>query len=171
MSSSVKKKVEELRNKILESDYNYYVLAKPTISDLEYDLLYKELEKLENENPNLITPDSPTQRVGSDLTKVFNSVQHKIPMLSLSNSYNEEELINFDRRVKEGLPSNEIVEYVAELKIDGVSVAIKYENGSLITAATRGDGSTGEEVTNNIKTIKSIPLKTDLSKLGEVGLN
>lgn len=170
MSNSVKEKIEELRNKIREHDYNYYVLAKPSVSDYEYDLLYKELEKLESENPKLITPDSPTRRVGSDLTKVFNPVQHKIPMLSLSNSYNEEELINFDRRAREGLPSTEIIEYVAELKIDGVSVSLKYENGILKTAATRGDGTTGEEVTTNVKTIRSVPLKVNIDKAKEYDL-
>jgi len=170
MSKLLKEKIEELRNKIREYDYNYYILAKPSVPDYEYDIIYKELEKLEKENPDLITPDSPTQRVGSDLTKVFNQVQHKIPMLSLSNSYSEDELINFDRRVREGLPSNEIPEYVAELKIDGVSVSIKYENGILKTAATRGDGTTGEEVTTNIKTIRSIPLNVNLQKAKEYDL-
>lgn len=170
MSNTAKEKIEILRNKIREHDYNYYVLANPSINDYDYDKLYKELENLENENPNLISPDSPTQRVGSDLTKVFNSVEHKIPMLSLSNSYSEEELINFDRRVKEGLPSNVVVEYVAELKIDGVSVSLKYENGILKTAATRGDGSTGEEVTANVKTIRSVPLKVNLSNTDNYSL-
>lgn len=171
MSNSIKNKIEDLRAKIREYDYNYYVLAKPSVSDYEYDLLYKELEKIENEHPELVTPDSPTQRVGSDLTKVFNSVEHKTPMLSLSNSYNEEELVNFDRRVREGLPSSEIVEYVCELKIDGVSASLRYENGYLITAATRGDGTTGEEVTANVKTIRSIPLKVDIEKEKNYDLN
>ena len=164
MSSSVEKKIEELRNQIIRHDYNYYVLAEPVISDENYDKLVKELEKLETENPHLITPDSPTQRVGKDLTKEFNPVKHKIPMLSLANSYDEQDLIDFDRRVKESLPEAEKVEYVVELKIDGASVSINYVDGLLNTAATRGDGTVGEEVTNNIKTIRSIPLKIDLSK-------
>ena len=164
MPQSIEKKIEELREQILKHDYNYYVLAEPVISDENYDKLFKELEKLETENPQLITPDSPTQRVGKDLTKEFNPVKHKIPMLSLANSYDEEDLIDFDRRVKESLPEAEKVEYVVELKIDGASVSINYADGLLKTAATRGDGSVGEEVTNNIKTIRSVPLKIDLSK-------
>ena len=164
MSQSVEKKIEELREQILKHDYNYYVLAEPVISDENYDKLFKELEKLETENPQLITPDSPTQRVGKDLTKEFNPVKHKIPMLSLANTYDEHDLFDFDRRVKESLPETEKVEYVVELKIDGASISINYADGLLKTAATRGDGSVGEEVTNNIKTIRSVPLKIDLSK-------
>jgi len=133
-------------------------------SDENYDKLVKELEKLETENPDLITPDSPTQRVGKDLTKEFNPVKHKIPMLSLANTYDEQDLFDFDRRVKESLSDSEQVEYVVELKIDGASVSINYVNGILKTAATRGDGTTGEEITNNIKTIRSIPLTIDLNK-------
>ncbi len=156
MSVSAEKKIEELRKQILKHDYNYYVLAEPVISDENYDKLIKELEKLETENPHLITSDSPTQRVGKDLTKEFNPVKHKIPMLSLANSYDEQDLIDFDRRVKESLPASEKVEYVVELKIDGASVSINYVDGFLKTAATRGDGTVGEEVTNNIKTIRSV---------------
>ena len=164
MASSVEKRIEELRNEINKHDYNYYVLAEPVISDQNYDKLVKELEKLENENPHLITPDSPTQRVGKDLTKEFNPVKHKISMLSLSNTYDEQDLYDFDRRVREGLPENEKIEYVVELKIDGASVSINYVDGRLKTAATRGDGIIGEEITNNVKTIRSIPLKIELSK-------
>ena len=164
MASSVEKRIEELRNEINKHDYNYYVLAEPVISDQNYDKLVKELEKLESENPHLITPDSPTQRVGKDLTKEFNPVKHKISMLSLSNTYDEQDLYDFDRRVREGLPENEKVEYVVELKIDGASVSINYVDGKLKTAATRGDGIIGEEITNNVKTIRSIPLKIELSK-------
>ena len=159
MSSSIEKKIESLRERIREHDYNYYVLTQPVISDREYDKLVKELEELETEHPELITPDSPTQRVGSDLTKDFKPVEHKIPMLSLSNTYSKEELIDFDRRVKEGLSEDERVEYLVELKIDGASVSINYVNGFLKTATTRGDGTIGEEITNNVKTIKSVPLK------------
>ena len=159
MAVNVIKRIEELKEIINDHDYHYYVLAEPVIKDEEYDRLYKELEKLENDNPYLITPDSPTQRVGKDLTKAFNSVTHKIPMLSLANSYDEEDVLDFDRRVREALPQNEKVEYVVELKIDGASVSLNYVNGTLKTAATRGDGTTGEEITNNVKTIRSIPLK------------
>lgn len=173
MSSNIEKRIEELREQIRFHDYNYYVLAEPKIKDEEYDKLYKELEKLESENPELITSDSPTQRVGSDLTKEFKPIEHKIPMLSLSNTYNQDELYDFDRRVREGIGNPKEVEYVTELKIDGVSVSIRYENGNMITAATRGDGTVGEEITNNVKTIRSVPLKLhklkkskyDLSKL------
>ncbi len=164
MSQSVEKRIKELRGQILKHDYNYYVLAEPVISDEKYDQLLKELEKLENEKPHLVTPDSPTQRVGKDLTKEFNAVKHKITMLSLANSYDEKDLIDFDRRVKESLSESEKVEYVVELKIDGASVSINYLDGLLKTAATRGDGTIGEEVTNNIKTIRSIPLRIDISK-------
>jgi DNA ligase (NAD+) len=159
MPSHIEKKIELIREQIRGHDYKYYVLAQPAISDEEYDALLKELEALEKENPELITPDSPTQRVASDLTKLFKPVEHKIPMLSLSNTYSEDELYDFDRRVKEGLNKGEKVDYLVELKIDGASVSINYVNGLLKTAATRGDGTTGEEITNNVRTIKSVPLK------------
>ncbi len=159
MPSAIEKKIEALREQIRGHDYKYYVLAQPAISDREYDKLIKELETLEAEHPELITPDSPTQRVGSDLTKDFKPIEHKIPMLSLSNTYSEEELFDFDRRVKDGLPEGEKVEYLVELKIDGASVSINYVNGFLRTASTRGDGTVGEEITNNVRTINSVPLK------------
>lgn len=172
MSTEVQKRIEQLRELIREHDYKYYVLAQPTISDYEYDMLIKELEVLEEANPDLITEDSPTQRVGKDITKEFKPVTHSIPMLSLANTYSEEELFDFDRRVREGL-NGESPQYVVELKIDGVSVSMKYENGVLRTAATRGDGVIGEEITTNIRTVKSVPLKlknlssieTDLSAI------
>jgi len=159
MSSAIEKKINSLREVIREHDYKYYVLAEPVISDEEYDKLLKELDKLETENPALITPDSPTQRVGNDLTKEYKPAEHKVPMLSLSNTYSEDELYDFDRRVKEGLASEDKVEYLVELKIDGASVSINYVNGYLKTASTRGDGTIGEEITSNVRTIKSIPLK------------
>lgn len=159
MQKPIQHKIEELRAKIVECDYNYYVLAQPTIDDFEYDRIYAELVKLEKENPQFITPDSPTQRVGSDLTKIFNSVEHSSPMLSLSNTYNRDEIFDFDRKVRENLPHKAKIEYVTELKIDGASVSIHYVEGKLVTAATRGDGTIGEEITANVKTIKSVPLK------------
>ncbi len=159
MADKVENRIEELREKIRENDYKYYVLAEPSISDEEYDKLIKDLEKLEVENPQLVTPDSPTQRVGKDLTKDFKPVVHKVPMLSLANTYNEEELFDFDRRVHSGLPEGEKVEYVVEPKIDGASVSLNYVNGYLKTAATRGDGIVGEEITINVKTIKAVPLR------------
>lgn len=164
MSSEVEKKIYELREKIREHNYRYYVLTDPTISDKNYDELLKELEQLEQENPELISPDSPTQRVGTDLTKDFKPVEHMVPMLSLSNTYNEDELFDFDKRVKDSFPENENVEYVVEPKIDGASVSLHYVEGKLLTAATRGDGQIGEEITNNVKTIRSVPLQINKSK-------
>lgn len=158
MSITVQKRILELRELINKYDYQYYVLAESSIGDQEYDFLFKELQKLESENPQYITNDSPTQRVAKDLTKDFPPVEHQFPMLSLANTYNFDELRDFDRRVREGLNKSDEVEYVVEYKIDGVSVSITYVDGSLSKAATRGDGTIGEEVTANIKTIKSIPL-------------
>lgn len=159
MTESVEKKIQKLREEINKYDYYYYVLAQPLISDEEYDKLYKELEKLEAENPHLITPDSPTQRVGKDLTKEFRPINHLVPMLSLANTYDEQDVYDFDRRVREGLPEGEKIEYVVEYKIDGASVSLRYINGKLYTAATRGDGTVGEEIMNNVKTIRSVPLQ------------
>ncbi|MBA4250368.1 MAG: DNA ligase [Chlorobiaceae bacterium] len=159
MFDSVENRINQLRDEIIKHDYSYYVLNDPTISDYQYDLLFKELEKLEFENPHLITDFSPTQRVGKDLTKNFPSHQHQFQMLSLSNTYSEEELYDFDRRVKDNLSADEKIEYVVEYKIDGASVSLTYLNGNLQVAATRGDGITGETVTQNIKTIKSVPLQ------------
>ncbi len=169
MTQNIKKRIEQLRESIREHDYNYYVLTEPSISDYEYDKMMKELEKLEADNPELITPDSPTQRVGKDLTKDFKPIIHQVPMLSLANTYNEEELFDFDRRVREALPFGEKVEYVVEMKMDGASVSINYVDGYLKTAATRGDGTVGEEITTNIKTIRSVPLK--LKKPASVSFN
>lgn len=171
MPENISKYIEELREKIREHEYRYYILLSPSISDNEFDKLMNELIKLEQKYPHLITPDSPTQRVGSDLTKEFNPVEHVTPMLSLSNTYNESEIIDFDRRVREALPSNAKVEYITELKIDGISVSLKYLNGLLQSAATRGDGVIGEEITNNVKTIKSIPLKIKDELIRKNGLN
>jgi len=158
MKKNPQQRIEELRELIREHDYNYHVLAQPSITDFEYDQLLNELIQLEKNHPQLISQDSPTQRVGSDLTKEFKPVQHRIPMLSLSNTYSEEELYDFDRRVREGLPKGETPEYVCELKIDGLSVSLRYINSKLNIAATRGDGTIGEEVTNNVKTIRAVPL-------------
>ncbi|MEE9432224.1 MAG: NAD-dependent DNA ligase LigA [Melioribacteraceae bacterium] len=161
MKKNVECEINELREKIREYDYNYYVLAESKVSDFNYDKLLKELEILETSNPQLITNDSPTQRVGSDLTKNFPSVKHNTPMLSLANSYNEDDLLDFDKRIKNMLDTNDEIEYVCELKIDGVSISLVYENNKLTRAITRGDGTAGEDVTNNIKTIRSIPLSVD----------
>ena len=171
MSDKILKKITELRELITKHEYNYYVLSQPTISDKEYDMLMKELEKIEVENPGLITPDSPTQRVGKNLTKDFRPVEHPIPMLSLANTYNEKDLIDFDRKVKDALPENETVNYVVELKIDGASISINYKDGFINVAATRGDGNVGEDVTANVKTIKSVPLKVDTKISKAIPLN
>lgn len=164
MNNTVEKRIEELKEKIRDLDYNYYVLSESKVSDYEYDQLFKELKKLEEENPHLITNDSPTQRVGSDLTKDFLPVKHSTPMLSLANSYDESELFDFDKRIKNILKINSDIEYVTELKIDGLSISLVYEKGKFKQAATRGDGQTGEDVTNNVKTIKTVPLKVNSSK-------
>lgn len=171
MSDEVRKRINELREEIRKHEYHYYVEADPKISDNEFDNLMDELKSLEEKYPGLVTPDSPSQRVGSDLTKDFPPVEHTVPMLSLSNTYNQEELYDFDRRVRDGLDGDDDIEYVTEMKIDGVSVSIRYENGKLKTAATRGDGTVGEEITNNVKTIRSVPLNVDLNKASGYDLN
>jgi DNA ligase (NAD+) len=171
MSSKIEKEIKSLRKTVSEHDYRYHVLADPIISDVEYDTLLKKLEKLESEHPEFITKDSPTQRVGQDLTKEFNPVRHKVPMLSLANTYNEKELFDFDRRVREALADNEKVEYIVEFKIDGASVSLNYVNDVLDTAATRGDGTVGEEITNNVRTMKTIPLRLHYNKSTSYKLN
>ena len=153
-----KQEIERLRKLINQYDYEYYVLVQPSISDYEYDMLMKKLEALEAQFPELKTPDSPTQRVSGQPTKEFPVVRHRKPMLSLSNTYNEAEIRDFDRRVRSLLEPDEPYEYVCELKIDGVAMSLIYENGLLSRAVTRGDGEQGDDVTNNVKTIRSIPL-------------
>lgn len=157
MSESVKHKIEELSRKIEEHNYKYYVEAQPVISDYEFDKLLEELIQLEKEHPEYIKPDSPSQRVGGQITKEFKAVKHKYPMLSLGNTYSEEELSDFDERVKKIIGTD--YEYVCELKYDGVAIGLTYKKGVLVQAVTRGDGEKGDDVTTNAKTIKSIPLK------------
>ena len=154
-------RLEELKKLIREHDYNYYVLDDPQISDYAYDLLMQELLEIENAHPELLTADSPSQRVGGKAVDEFPSFTHRTPLLSLGNSYGEEDLREFDRRVKNDLGVDK-VEYAVEYKIDGLSIALSYQNGILVTGATRGDGYVGEDVTNNIKTVKNIPLKLRL---------
>ncbi len=149
-------RIAELTQQLNEYNHQYYVLSQPTISDFEFDTLLKELEQLETENPTLAAPNSPTKRVGGDITKKFETLKHKYPMLSLSNSYSLEEIEEFDARVRKTIGQE--VEYVCELKYDGVAIGISYENGQLVRAVTRGDGEKGEVVTANVRTIKSIPL-------------
>ena len=152
-----KARISELSKIIENHNYNYYVLTQPTISDYDFDMLLNELIELEKLSPELVLPDSPTQRVGGDLTKEFKTVKHRYPMLSLSNSYNIEEVKDFISRIKKTI--EEDVEFVCELKFDGVSISLTYENGLFVKAVTRGDGTQGDDVTTNIKTIRSIPLR------------
>jgi DNA ligase (NAD+) len=156
--ASAADEIEKLRKELREHDYRYYVLAQPSISDAEYDQLMRRLIELEKAHPELLTPDSPSQRVGGQPTKEFPTVTHSTPMLSLSNVYSEEEVVDFDRRVKTIL-GTQPYRYVCELKFDGVAVSLKYEGGILVRGATRGDGFQGDEITNNLKTIRSIPLR------------
>ena len=151
--------IESLRQELRRHEHRYYVLDSPEISDAEYDALMRELQKLETAHPEFVTPDSPTQRVGGQPRDGFIKVQHSSPMLSLDNAFNEGELRDFDRRIRE-LLAGETFSYVAELKLDGLSMAAHYNYGTLQLALTRGDGSTGEEVTPNARTIRSLPLKT-----------
>lgn len=154
---NIQKRIEELRAQLDEHNHNYYVLSQPTISDYDFDMLLKELEKLEKEYPEFFDSNSPTQRVGSDLNKEFEQVRHQYPMLSLSNSYSEEELRDFDQKIRK--LTDQSFEYVCELKYDGTSISLQYKNGVLQRAITRGDGTFGDDVTANVKTIRSIPLK------------
>ena len=159
------KDLELLRDVLRFHEYRYYILNDPLISDFEYDQLYKALEKIETENPKLVTADSPTQRVAKGLTKDFPTVQHLVPMLSLSNSYNTDDLVDFDRKARELTGENKI-EYCVEPKFDGASISLIYENDLLVRGATRGDGVEGDEITTNIKQIKSIPLSAKFSEYG-----
>ncbi len=154
-----KARAEWLRDELNRHSHAYYVLDNPSIPDAEYDQLFRELQQLEAQHPDLIFPDSPTQRVGGEPLPEFNQVQHDVPMLSINNGFSEEDVHNFDRRVHEGLESNRAVHYACELKFDGLAINLRYENGVLVLASTRGDGFTGEDVTANIRTVRSIPLK------------
>ena len=157
----VRERAAKLRDQIEQHNYLYYVLDDPKISDAEYDQLFRELVGLETAHPDLVTPNSPTQRVGARPLAQFASVSHRVPMLSLNNAFSEEDVAAFDRRVREslGLNSAESVEYVAEPKFDGLAISLRYEGGSFAQGATRGDGQTGEDVTPNLRTIRSIPLR------------
>jgi len=152
------KRIEELRREIEEHNYRYYVLDDPVITDAEYDRLMRELIALEEAFPDLITPDSPTQRVGGEPLPFFEKVEHSVPMLSLGNAFSEEDLKEFDRRIRRTAGVDR-VRYVCELKIDGLAVSLRYENGVFVQGATRGDGQTGEDITQNLKTIRSLPLR------------
>ncbi len=155
--TTAKKRIEQLSDELNGHNYNYYVLNKPVISDFDFDMMLEELIKLEAEFPDIALPDSPTKRVGGDITKNFKQVKHTYPMLSLANTYSEEEIRDFETRIHKLIGDN--VEYVCELKYDGVSISLTYVDGMLEKAVTRGNGVQGDDVTTNIKTIKSIPLK------------
>ena len=151
------KRIAELRGILQDHNYRYYVMDDPTIADGEYDSILRELQSLERENPNLVTSDSPTQRVGSHPVSEFGTIKHRIPMLSLANAMNEAELVAFDGRMQKGLDQESVI-YMAEPKLDGLGVELVYENGIFIHGSTRGDGFTGEDITHNLKTIRGIPL-------------
>jgi len=168
-SSVVEKKIESLREKIRHHEYRYYVLDAPEITDAQFDALMNELKQLEAEHPQLITPDSPTQRVGGKPREGFVKAKHSSPMLSLDNAYSEEELHDWERRVHE-LNGRTDVEYMCELKLDGMSLALMYGGGQLERGITRGDGSVGEDVTLNVRTVRSVPLSVSKEKLKKAGI-
>src|SRR5437899_2795019 len=167
--ASVKKEIEELREKLRYDEYRYYVLDDPEISDAAYDRIMNRLKGLEAAHPELVTPDSPTVRVGGAPREGFSTVRHARPMLSLDNGFSYDALRDWDRRVREG-SGQEKIEYVAEHKFDGLSISLQYEDGVLARGVTRGDGTTGEDVTPNVKTIRSIPLRVDAAALKKAKL-
>ncbi|MBN1461168.1 MAG: NAD-dependent DNA ligase LigA [Armatimonadetes bacterium] len=158
---SVRTRIEELRREIRHHNYRYYVLDAPEVSDADYDRLFRELQALEGQYPDLVTPDSPTQRVGAKPADTFEEVRHRVPMLSLANAFDEGELRAFDERVKRhlSLSATEDVDYLADLKVDGLAVSLTYELGVFVSGATRGDGYTGEDITQNLRTVRAIPLR------------
>jgi DNA ligase (NAD+) len=168
-SSDAIKEIQRLREEIRHHDYLYHVADDPEISDAAYDRLMKRLKQLEAENPKLVKPDSPTQRLGGAPREGFQTVQHRTPMVSLDNAFSFEELANFDRRVRQAT-GREKIEYTTEHKFDGLSMSLLYENGSLVRGVTRGDGRTGEDVTANVRTIRTIPLNLDAARLKKAGL-
>ncbi len=168
-NKNLQAKLEALRDKIRHHEYRYYVLDSPEISDADFDRLMDELKQFEAKNPELITPDSPTQRVGGKPREGFVKAPHSSPMLSLDNTYSEDELRNWERRVHE-LTGREDIEYVCELKLDGMSLALRYQDGQLTQGITRGDGTTGEDVTLNVRTVRSIPLSIPKDKLKKAGI-
>ena len=168
-NATISKQIEKLREELRRHEYLYYVQDDPEISDIKFDRMMEELKKLETEHPELITPDSPTQRVGGAPRKGFETRRHLPPMLSLDNTYSTEELEDFDRRVRE-LSGRENVDYITEHKFDGLSISLVYEGGILTRGVTRGDGTTGEEVTANVRTIRSIPLRVDAAELKKLHL-
>src|SRR5690606_19314005 len=165
-AEGARSRAEELRREIERHNQAYYVDAEPTISDREYDALVEELAELESRHPELRVEDSPTVMVGSDLTEGFPTVRHSVPMLSIANTYNPGELRDWDARNRKGLGigSDQPIEYIVELKIDGVAVSLRYEDGRFVLGATRGDGVRGDDITRNLRTIKAIPERINLPK-------
>lgn len=155
----VQREIDDLRQTLREHNYRYYALDDPSVPDAEYDRLFQRLKALETEYPARVTPDSPTQRVGAAPLDAFAEVRHRVPMLSLDNVFSEEELLAFEKRIKDRLGSDETVEFVCEPKLDGLAVSVLYRNGELVQGATRGDGETGEDITRNLRTIAAIPLR------------
>ena len=157
--TDIKKRIKELRSLIEKHNYHYYILDDPLVSDNEWDNLFKELEKIEQEYPELVEKDSPTQRVGATPIDNFKTIKHRTPMLSLSNAMNNDELILFDERIKKLLNAIDDIEYMAEPKLDGIGVELIYERGVFTAGLTRGDGFEGDDITQNLRTIRSLPLK------------
>src|SRR5690606_11363172 len=155
--NNMEEHILKLREELNEHNYNYYVLDTPTISDFEFDKKLKELETLENQYPEFFDINSPTKRVGGDITKNFETIPHEHRMYSLDNSYSKEDLLDWETRIKKMIDGD--IQYVCELKYDGASISLTYENGLLVKAVTRGDGFQGDNITANVKTIKSVPLK------------
>jgi DNA ligase (NAD+) len=156
--AEAKQRIDELRAEIERHNQLYYIDAKPEITDREYDALLQSLEELETQFPEFGSASSPTRRVGGAPLESFENVNHAVPMMSLSNTYSKEELVEFDRRIRKLIPE-EAFDYILEPKIDGVAISLRYENGELVRAVTRGDGTTGDDVTANVRTIQSIPLR------------
>src|ERR1700686_353721 len=169
MAKDLHKKIEALRDQIRHHEYRYYVLDDPEITDAQFDQLMNELKRIEDENPELVTPDSPTQRVGGKPREGFLKAPHSSPMLPLDNTYNVDDLRNWERRIHE-LAGRQEIEYVCELKLDGMSLALHYEGGKLVRGITRGDGRIGEDVTLNVRTVRSIPLSIPREKLKAAGI-
>src|SRR5690348_4799156 len=167
--STAAREIEDLREKIRHHEYLYYVLDDPKVSDATFDRLTEQLKKLEAVHPDLVTPDSPTQRVGGAPREGFRQVRHKTPMMSLDNAFSFEALAEFNRRVCQTTGRDQ-VDYVCEQKFDGLSLSLIYEKGKLVAGVTRGDGTTGEDVTPNVRTIRSIPLGIDPAHLKEAGV-
>ncbi|MGD9081174.1 MAG: NAD-dependent DNA ligase LigA, partial [Desulfobacterales bacterium] len=168
LNPQIIQKVDDLRKALHRHNYRYYVLDDPEISDAEYDRMMQTLKQLEEEHPQLASPDSPTARVGAPPLEKFDPVAHTIPMLSLDNGFNDEDILEFDKRIRRNLDTRDEILYTAEPKMDGVAVELIYENGILVTASTRGDGLTGEGITNNVKTIQTVPLVMQTDDLADI---